>query len=86
MIREVRIFKRFLEYFFERKKSYEGLHFVKVIPLEDKARCIAAIEKWNEQKYKKDERFLILGPPAGKGENINEPLGIFCSYLLIKTI
>ena len=78
MVREARIFKRFLEYFFERKKSYEYLHFVKVIPIEDKARCIAAIEKWNEQKYKKDERSLILGPSAYKGENINEPIG----YLL----
>lgn len=79
MIREARIFKRFLEYFFERKKikkSYEYLHFVKVIPIEDKARCIAAIEKWNEQKYKKDERYLILGPSTYKGEN--EPIG----YLL----
>ena len=77
MIREARIFKRFLEYFFEgkkRKKSYEYLNFVKVIPIEDKARCLAAIEKWNEQKYKKDERYLILGPCG----NINEPIG----YLL----
>ena len=78
MVREARIFKRFLEYFFERKKSYEYPHFVKVIPIEDKARCIAAIEKWNEQKYKKDERYLILGPSACKGGNINEPIG----YLL----
>ena len=78
MVREARIFKEFLEYFFERKKSYEGVHFVKVIPIEDKVRCIAAIEKWNEQKYKKDERSLILGPSVCKGENINEPIG----YLL----
>ena len=78
MVREARIFKRFLEYFFERKKSHSTVHFVKVIPIEDKARCIAAIEKWNEQKYKKDERSLILGPSAYKGENINEPIG----YLL----
>ena len=77
MIREARIFNEFLKNFFKGKKSYEYLHFVKVIPIEDKVRCIAAIEKWNEQKYKKDERSLIFGPSVCKGENINEPIGYF---------
>ncbi len=55
---------------FKKNKSIDTSRMMTIVQPDDKDRCIRAIEKWNEQKSKKDVRRLILTTPLYKKSDI----------------